>query len=66
MTGEEARAAFEKEIPVESGGIKYRKVSALIYRKKDGKVRMQCELEDKGGNSVTITTPSAISVTSEE
>ncbi len=54
MTNEEAKAAFLNKTPVESQGITYLCISALIYRIKDGKIVLTLELQDKSRNSVTI------------
>lgn len=54
MTSDEAKQAFFNDDPVESQGITYRCISALIYRRKDGKTVLSLELQDKNRNSVTI------------
>lgn len=54
MTSDEAKQAFFSGDPVESQGITHRCISALIYRRKDGKTVLSLELQDKNRNSVTI------------
>lgn len=54
MTSDEAKQAFFNGDPVESQGTTYRCISALIYRRKDGKTVLSLELQDKNRNSVTI------------
>ena len=60
MTNDELKAAFMDETPVMHGGIQYLKVSAIIYRKRDGKVIVDAELLDKNRNSVTIADPKRV------
>lgn len=55
MNNEELRVALLSGEQVQSGGITYTCVSAIIYRKGvKGGVYIQAELADKNGNSVTI------------
>lgn len=42
------------------GEIRYKCVSAIIYRVKDGKLTVSAEIEDKCGHSVTIVRPESI------
>lgn len=63
MTNEELRAALLSGEQVQSGGITYTCVSAIIYRKGGkGGVHIQAELADKSGNSVTIAAPDRVSI----
>ena len=54
MTGEEIKDALLKGYPVSAGGIEYKCVSAIIYRKQSGRITVSGELLDKNRNSVTI------------
>lgn len=55
VTNEEIKDALYAETPVEYHGIKYRCISAIIYRKgQDTKTDITVELLDKCGHSVTI------------
>ena len=55
MTNEEIKEAFSKQSPVICGGIKYARISAVIYRyDTKGKFIISAELQDKSGQSVTI------------
>lgn len=55
MSNEELKAALLSGEQVQSGGITYTCVSAIICRKGGkGGVYIQAELADKNGNSVTI------------
>lgn len=60
MTGEELKAAFLAETPVVSNGIEYVKISAIIYRKQEGRVAVQAELLDKNRNSITVTAAASV------
>ena len=42
------------------GEIRYKCVSAIICRVKDGKLTVSAEIEDKYGHSVTIVRPESI------
>jgi len=56
VTHEEAKKAWFAKVPVVSGGIKYTKINALIYKLSDkNEIIVSAELLDKCGNSVTIT-----------
>lgn len=57
MTGEELKAALLSKCKVEHRDIVYSRVSAIIYREKDGKIDVSAELADKSGHSVTIASP---------
>lgn len=58
MTLDEAKKAYYAEVPVIFGGIEYDRISALIYRKDKGQPpRLELELFDKRGHSVTIAPP---------
>ena len=59
MTSEEIKKAMHEFSPVRYDGIKYKRISAYIYRaiaKRRGtyKIVMQCELLDFNEGSVTI------------
>ena len=55
MTGAEARDAMLSQSPVEHGGIRYKYISAIIYRSdKNGNLMISAELLDNNKNSVTI------------
>lgn len=61
MSNEELRAALLSGEQVQSGGITYTCVSAIIYRKGGkGGFYIQAELTDKNGNSVTIVKPDRV------
>lgn len=62
MTNEEVKAAFLSGQPVESGGIIYDHISAIIYRKGKEGVYMQAELYDKCGHSVSSAEPRRINI----
>lgn len=47
------------EIP-NMGELNYKRVSAIIYRVKNGKLCVSAEIEDKCGHSVTIVDPKNI------
>ena len=66
MDEREIMSALGRECPVECKGIQYKKVSAVIYRKKDGRKYIQAELEDKGGNSVTIDSAAMVTEIKQE
>lgn len=55
MTHEEAKKAWYEKKPVVSGGIKYLKINALIYRlDKKNNIEISAELLDQNTNSVVI------------
>jgi len=60
MSNDEIEIALDEGFPVESKGVVYKCISAIITRKKDGKRYTQVELLDRGGNSVTIENPSFV------
>ena len=61
MTNEELKQALMSECEVRHKGIIYKCVSAIIYRKRNGKVDVSAELTDKVQNkSVSIVDPKAI------
>ena len=63
MTGTDIRTAMIKEVPVIYMGTKYQRISGIIYRPaKDHKIAIQLELLDKNSNSVTIASPSKITL----
>lgn len=69
MTNDELKEALLSEQPVESGGIVYQCVSAIIYRKtkaKDGVgIKVTAELLDRTGHSVSIAEPARITATTD-
>lgn len=55
MTNEEAKQAFFSGVPVRVKEIKYKRISAIIYRlDRDKRLIVSAELQDKCGHSVTI------------
>lgn len=60
MTNEELKEAFLSGQPVESGGIVYSCISAIIYRKDKSGIYVTAELLDKCGHSVSIAEPARI------
>lgn len=65
MTNEELKAALFSGCPIVAdsplyGKIKYKCVSAIIYRNKGGKLDVSAELLDKNNNSVSIVNPKYI------
>lgn len=54
MTNEEIKNALMDERHVQYNGIEFEKVSAIIYRKSNGKVSISAEMLDKNSNSVAI------------
>lgn len=55
MSPQDLKIALMREIPVIYDGIKYQKVSGIIYRKGERGIMLQAELWDK--HSVTIASP---------
>lgn len=54
MTNQEARDAMLGKSPVVHNGLKYSRISAIIYRPTDdGSIRVIAELHDKCEHSVT-------------
>jgi len=60
MTGEELKGAFKAGTPVINGGITYKCVSAIIYRRSGNGVIIQAELQDRSGHSITIAEASRV------
>lgn len=61
MSNEELKEALLSEVPVESGGIIYKRVSGIIYRKSEkGGIKIQAELEDRCTHSITIADPTRV------
>jgi hypothetical protein len=54
MTSEEIKDALLKKYPVYANGIEYKCVTAVIYRKNNGRIVVSGELLDKNEMSVTI------------
>ena len=67
MSNEELKGAFLSGQPVESGGIVYKCISAIIYRKSKAKggITVTAELLDKTRNSVSIADPARITALKE-
>lgn len=66
MTNEEAKRAFFDETPVISGGIRYKYISAVIYKKDANKnVIVSVELSDECGHSTTIVRVQDVSLCTE-
>ncbi len=55
MTNPELKEALLQGYPVICRGIKYARVSAIIYRAVNGRIVVSAELMDEGGKSVTIS-----------
>lgn len=68
MTHEEVKTAFKSECPVMFNGVRYRRISALIYRKNPTGAGMiiQAELLDQNYKAVVIVSPERIESTKEE
>ena len=60
MTNEELKSALMSGCPVESGGIIYKCVSAIIFRKVNGKIKVSAELRDRHTYSLTVAEPAKI------
>ena len=55
MTGEEAKKYLYSRQEVECNGIRYKRISAIIYRLDEkGNIVVSVELLDKSQNSVTV------------
>lgn len=67
MTHDEVKAAFKAECPVVFNGIRYKRISALIYRKNPIGTGMviQAELLDQNYNAVLIVSPERIEIAKE-
>lgn len=57
MSNEELKNALLKGFPVEYDGITYKRVSAIVYRNKGGKIDISAEVLDKNNNSVCYVDP---------
>lgn len=66
MDHEQLKAAFHSGVPVEVRGIRYKRISALIYRRINGELHVQAELMDKNERSVVIVLPKWINEINEE
>lgn len=68
MTNEEAKDAFLRDLPVlhhdpyRHIDQEYECISAIIYRKKNGYLRVSAELLDRNKNSVTIAKVSDLKI----
>lgn len=66
MTKDEAKAAFLKGSPVVHGGIRYKSITALIYRRDSVKgIRVQLELLDYNARCVVIVEPERVTIAKE-
>ena len=66
MTNEEAKQAFFDETPVMCGGIRYKYISAVIYKKDaNKKVIVSVELCDRCGHSHSIVRVQDVSACTE-
>lgn len=66
MIYQEALKTMKKRIPIKAGGIVYKRINAIIFRKTDTKEYIQLELQDKKTqNSVTIVNMSQAEVEDE-
>lgn len=69
MTSDEIKKAMREFLPVQHNGIKYRRISAYIFRiiagRKKGTYKevLQVELEDYNGHSVTLADPAKVELT---
>lgn len=54
MNNEELKSALFEPRPVVHNGIKYKCVSAIIYRNKGGRLAISAEVQDMKTNSVCI------------
>lgn len=54
MTYQEAKRAIKKRLKIKSGGIIYKHINAIIFRKTDEIEQVELELQDVKANSVTI------------
>lgn len=54
MNNDELKSALFEPRPVEHNGIKYKCVSAIIYRNKGGKLSISAEVQDIKSNSVCL------------
>lgn len=63
MNNDEVKKAWYDSVPITHQGIKYQRISALIYRL-DGnkKILTSAELLDKNGTSVTIASIDRVEV----
>lgn len=62
MNTEELKAAFKSGVTVECGGIVYKCITAIIYRKAGNGFKIQAELQDRNTNSVSICNPDKITI----
>ncbi len=65
MNNEELKAALISGVPVKAniaglGTIEFERVSAIIYRNKNGKFDISAEVLDKNKNSVCIVSPAKL------
>lgn len=66
MTNEELKTALVSGCPVESGGIAYKCVSAIIYRYRNGKLDISAEVTDYCGHSISIISPERAKIVESE
>lgn len=69
MTNEELKTALVSGCPVESGGIVYKCVSAIIYRYRNGKLDISAEVAevtDYCGHSISIISPERAKIVESE
>lgn len=66
MTNEELKAALVGGCPVESGGIVYKCVSAIIYRYRNGKLDISAEVTDYCGHSISTISPERAKIVESE
>lgn len=66
MTNDEAKSAFLKGSPVTFGGVRYKGITALIYRRDGVKgIRVQLELLDYNARCVVIVEPERVELAKE-
>lgn len=67
MNGEELKKALLDQSRVEAGGIEYKCVSSIIYKRNpNGSIRVLAELQDKRANSVTVIEMSRVNLIEEK
>lgn len=62
MTAEEMKLALLEGSPAIYNGIRYDRITAIIYRKSKKGIAIRLELLDKNNNSVTIARPERVTI----
>ncbi|MFT9055125.1 MAG: hypothetical protein ABF449_00680 [Ethanoligenens sp.] len=65
MSNDELKDALFGGLPVMYKNAAYRRVSGIIYRVVDGKLRVQAELLDQCGHAITIADPAQVELKNE-